>query len=140
MAASEGWAEDDAALEARGLLPLATGRRLASKVGSGLSRSGNLGADVGSTGRGGWAVGQAAPDAHPAALMAAALQGAGARGRRVPSLQGLSLGCLGEWVEEFLSAGPELLELLTPEHRAALGAVARRRRLLHGATLQALVC
>jgi len=57
----------------------------------------------------------------------------------VASLQGLCLGCIGEHIEEFLECGAGVAALLTPEQRGALASIARRRGLLHGATLKALV-
>ena len=58
---------------------------------------------------------------------------------RVASLQGLCLGCLGEYIEELLSCGAEAVAMLTAEQKAAMGAIARRRGLLYGDTLEALV-
>jgi len=58
---------------------------------------------------------------------------------RVASLQGLCLGCLGEYIEELLACGPEAVAMLTAEQKAAMGTIARRRGLLWGDTLEDLV-
>ena len=75
--------------------------------------------------------------ARPAAAMAAPLRPP-LKGS-VASLQGLCLGCIGEHIEEFLQCGTHAVALLTAEQRSALASIARRRGLLYGPTLEALV-
>ena len=71
--------------------------------------------------------------------MASPLRSWHGRPGRVASLQGLCLGCLGEYIEELLSCGAEAVAMLTAEQKAAMGTIARRRGLLYGDTLEALV-
>lgn len=55
------------------------------------------------------------------------------------TLQAYCLGCLGQYIEELLLCGQEVLPLLPPDAKACLMAIARRRGLLDNKALEKLI-
>jgi hypothetical protein len=149
MAASEGWGDDDASLvglsnsqvtsscpprgpSLRAAVSLATQQTKPASRQEILTRAASLTCDSDNNqNKSIWCPAASASMASPLRSR----QGTG----RVASLQGLCLGCLGEYIEELLACGPEAVAMLTAEQKAAMGTIARRRGLLWGDTLEALV-